>query len=82
MLTHSTLPLDLIALHRLDRLTHERGGEKEVQFHLTTATACLPVSHDGQLRIVRWGCRRGESGVLPVGGWTKQATVETSFCSQ
>ena len=81
MLTHSTLPLDLIALYRPDRLTHERGGEKEVQFHLTTATACLPVSRTmGTASCAAAG--RGESGVLPVGGWTKQATVETSFCSQ
>ena len=82
MLTHSAMPLDLIARHRLDRLTHERGGEKEVQFHLTSATACLPVSHEGQLRLMRWGCRRGESGVSPVGSWTKQATVESGFWSQ
>ena len=41
----------------------------------------LPVRHEGQLRIVRWGCRRGESRVLPVGGWTRLATVESGYWS-
>src|SRR5690348_6750736 len=28
---------------------------------------------------VQWACRRGESGVLPPGGWTKQMTVESGY---
>jgi hypothetical protein len=76
------LPLSLIERHGLERLTHERGGEKELQFHFGIAVPQLPVWHDGQLRIVRWGCRRGESRVLPIGGWTKQTTVESGYWSQ
>ena len=37
--------------------------------------------HEGRLRVVGWGCRRGESRALPVGGWTKQATVESGSWS-
>ncbi len=66
--SYSTLPLRLIERHRLDEKVHERGGEREVQFHFRGA-AVLPVWHEGQLRVVRWGCRRGESRFLPVGGW-------------
>ena len=35
----------------------------------------------GRLRVVRWGCRRGESQALPVGGWTKQTKVESGYWS-
>jgi hypothetical protein len=42
----------------------------------------LSINHEGQLRIVRWGCRRGESLVLPVGGWTRQATAESGYWSE
>ena len=30
---------------------------------------------------MRWGCRRGEGRALPVGGWTKQTTVESGYWS-
>jgi hypothetical protein len=36
----------------------------------------LPVWLDGQLRIVRWGNRRGQSRHLPLTAWTSLATVE------
>ena len=62
-------------------VAHERGGGKELRFHFAAAEPLLPVWHEGQLRIVRWGCRRGESRALPVGGLTKQATVESGYWS-
>ena len=71
----SELPLDLIALHGLARLIHERGGEREVQF-LFAAERLLPVRHDGQLIIARWGTRRGECRRLPLSGWTWRTSVE------
>ena len=37
----------------------------------------LPVWHEGQLRLVRWGTRRDESQILPPTGWTWQASVES-----
>jgi hypothetical protein len=80
-LPYHTLPLALVERHGLDRLAHERGGERELQFHLAAAVHLLPVWHGGQLRVVRWGCRRGESRFLPVGGWTKQTTVESGYWS-
>jgi len=73
--------VSLIERHRLDGLAHDRGGEKELQFHVAAAVPLLPVWHEGQLRIVRWGCRRGEGRALPVGGWTKLATVESGYWS-
>jgi hypothetical protein len=81
-LPRSALPLRLMEQHQLETLAHERGGEKELQFHLATARPLLPVWHEGQLRIVCWGCRRGDSRVLPVGGWTKRTTVESGYWSQ
>ena len=80
-LPYSALPLALIARHGLDRLAHQRGGEKDLRFHFAAAEPLLPVWHEGQLRVVRWGCRRGESRALPVGGWTKQTTVESGYWS-
>ena len=81
-LPYSALPLALIEWHGLDRLAHERGGEKELQFQFAAAIRILPVWHEGQLRVVRWGCRRGESRVLPPGGWTRLARVESGYWSQ
>jgi hypothetical protein len=78
----SALPLRLIDHHRLHALAHERGGEKELQFHFAANVPPLPVRHEGQLRIVRWGCRRGESRVLPVGGWTRLTRVESGYWSE
>ena len=80
-LPYSALPLALIEWHGLDRLAHERGGEKELQFQFAAAIRILPVWHEGQLRVVRWGCRRGESRVLPPGGWTRLARVESGYWS-
>ena len=45
-----------------DEFSHERGGEKEAQFHFG-GEALLPVRHEGRLSIVRWGCGRGESRI-------------------
>jgi hypothetical protein len=81
-LPRSALPLRLLDHPRLAAVAYDRGGEKELQFHLSVAVPLLPVRHEGQLRIVRWGCRRGESRVLPVGGWTRQTTVESGYWSE
>ena len=47
------------------RLAHERGGEREPQFHLRAAVPLLPAWHEGRLRIIRWGERRGGFRHLP-----------------
>jgi len=78
----NALPSRLIERSKLDSLTHDRGGEKELQFDFGAAVPLLPVWHEGQLRIVRWGCRRRESRVLPVGGWTRLTRVESGYWSQ
>jgi hypothetical protein len=75
-LAYSELPLDLIERHALHDRIHDRGGEREIRFLLRSTTRLLPVWHEGQLRIVRWGCRRGESQVLPCTGWTWQSSIE------
>jgi hypothetical protein len=75
------VPLPLQERHGLGRRVHDRGGEKELRFLFRSRTPCLPVWHEGRLLVVRWGCGRGESRRLPVGGWTKLTTVEAGYWS-
>jgi hypothetical protein len=75
-LAYSELPLELIEQHGLARRVHDRGGEPEVRFLWRHQERVLPVWHEGRLQIVRWGCRRGESKVLPCTGWTWLESVE------
>jgi hypothetical protein len=72
----SGLPVDLVGEHGLGRRVHDRGGEKEVQFLYRDREPLLPVWHEGRLLLARWGCRRGDSRVLPCTGWTLLSTVE------
>jgi hypothetical protein len=72
----SELPRALLEAHGLGRRVHERGGEREVQFLLRDAAPLLPVWYGGQLEVLRWGNRRGESRALPCTNWTWLATVE------
>ena len=67
------VPLALIEQHGLQRLAHERGGEREFRFLRRVRQPLLPVWHAGQLRIVPWGCWRGP---LPRVGLTWQQSVE------
>jgi hypothetical protein len=75
-LAWSELPLELIERYDLKRRAHERGGEREVWFLYRSAERYLPVWYEGRLELARWGCRRGESRVLPCTGWTWRSTVE------
>jgi hypothetical protein len=47
-----------------------------VQFLFADAERLLPVWRNGQLHVVRWGDRRGESPHLPCTAWTQLGTVE------
>lgn len=67
-LAWSEVPLELIERHLLQRLTHERGGEREIRFYRRSRRPILPVWQDGQLLILPWG-RKG-------GGLTWQRTVD------
>jgi hypothetical protein len=71
----SALPLELITQHGLQRRIHDRGGEREVQFLFADADRLLPVWRNGQLQVLRWGNRRGESPHLPCTAWTQIDTV-------
>src|SRR4051812_22802157 len=71
----SELPLDLMQRRGLARRVHDRGGELEVQFLHRDHERALPVWLDGQLHVLPWGNRRGESRLLPCTGWTRQSTV-------
>jgi hypothetical protein len=70
------LPLDLIAKHGLSRRIHERGGEREIQFLFADQDRLLPVWRNGQLPLLRWGNRRGESRSLSCTAWTQIGTVQ------
>jgi hypothetical protein len=72
----SELPVELIERFRLQGRIHDRGGELEVRFLFRQRERLLPVWLHGQLLIVAWGNRRGESRILPVTAWTWQATIE------
>ena len=72
----SDLPEELIERHGLRGRVHDRGGEPEVRFLSRERVRVLPVWLDGQLQLVRWGNRRGESRRLPCTAWTWLATVE------
>jgi hypothetical protein len=78
----SELPVELIERHRLHARTHDRGGEPEVRFLLRDRSRSLPVWLDGQLQIVRWGNRRGQSKGLPCTAWTWLATLEAGGWSE
>jgi len=69
----SDIPEALIEQHGLQRLIHDRGGEREVRFLRRSRQPLLPVWHAGQLLIVAWGCR---SGLLPRSGLTWQRTLD------
>ncbi len=75
-LAWSEVPLALIERYGLERRTHDRGGEREVRFLYRDREPCLPVWHEGRLRIVRWGNGRRRSRALPRTGWTWLSTVE------
>jgi hypothetical protein len=76
------LPLGLIEQHQLRRRVHDRGGEREVQFFFRDRAPVLPIWHERQLLIVRWGCRPAESRALPGTGWTRLVTVESGRWAQ
>ena len=76
-----TLALDRLTAsqlirHDLTRRVHDRLGVLEVQFLAHDADRLLPVLIGGDLLILRWGNRRGESVSLPCTLWTQLATVE------
>ena len=75
-LAQSELALEFIEGNGLDKRLHDRGGEKEFRFLYRDARRVLPVWHEGQLRLVRWGCRRRESTVLPSTGWAWLSSIE------
>src|SRR5262249_9274924 len=72
----SELPAEFIESHGLTWRVFARGGEGEVRFLLRYPERLLPVWHEGELRLARWGCRRGESKVLPCTAWTWVASIE------
>jgi hypothetical protein len=73
----SELPVELIERHGLGRRIHDRGGEREVQFLFADAERLLPVWRNGQLQVLHWGNRRGESRHLPCTAWTQRDTIES-----
>jgi hypothetical protein len=74
-LSVSELPAELV--EGLRPRVYDRGGEPEVRFLLPDRERMLPVWLDGQLQVIRWGNRRGESPALPLTAWTRAATLES-----
>jgi len=78
----SELPVELIERRSLARRIFDRGGESEVQFLFADAERLLPVWRNGQLQVLRWGNRRGESPHLPCTAWTQRDTIENGGWGQ
>jgi hypothetical protein len=73
----SELPVELVARHGLKRRIHERGGEAEVRFLFADRQRVLPFWMEGQLLVIPWGNRRGESKSLPQTVWTRQTIIQS-----
>ena len=57
------LPPEYLTRPEISRRIHERDGEREVRFLQADFAPLLPIRHEGQLLLVRWGNsdRRGNS---------------------
>jgi hypothetical protein len=72
------VPDRLVERHRalFANRRYTRGqGEAEYRFHYHEWFPCLPVWHDGQLLLARWGNGTGLSARLPRSGWTWQESL-------
>lgn len=74
-LAFSEVPLVAIEQYKLEKRLHDREGEREFRFLFRDVPRLIPVIHEGQFKIVRWGCKRGESKHLPCTGWTWVETL-------
>jgi hypothetical protein len=81
-LPYDDVPVPVIECYKLTRFVHERSGEREFRFDYRAREPMLPVWHEGQLKIVPWGCRRGDSRVLPSTGWARLMTVKSGAWSE
>jgi hypothetical protein len=72
-LATSELPLTLLELPEMQDRVHDPGGRPEVRFYWWASPRVLPCWHEGRLKVIPWGNRRGESRLLPVTG---SATLE------
>ena len=70
------LPPEYLSRPEITRRIHERDDEREVRFLHADYAPLLPIRHEGQLLLVRWG-NRDRRGKLPPTGWTWLTTVES-----
>jgi hypothetical protein len=89
------LPLGFVERHGLTDRIHERPGlahragvsgpaapaVRELRFLYRHVSRLLPVRHEGQLLLARWGTTRveGRGTDLPVPGWTWKETIESGW---
>jgi hypothetical protein len=74
-LTLSEAPVALVERHGLADRVYDRGGVRELQFHLWQAPALLPVRWEGQLHVLPWGAKE-RRGPRPSGGWVTTEQIE------
>src|SRR5688572_13340112 len=70
------LPQTLFEAHGLARRVHERDGVREVRFLSRDGERLLPVVFEGELHVVAWGNRRGDSRFLQTTAWTDQGSID------
>lgn len=56
-----------------------RDGNKAIKVNFVAPAALVPVllADDGAVEWIRWGRRKKEQGVGPVGGWARQQTMHS-----
>jgi hypothetical protein len=71
------LPTHLLAQPAVRRRRYRRGHARpEARFLFSDPDRRLPVLIHGELRLLPWGARRGETRRLPCTGWTWKETLE------
>src|SRR5436309_1076320 len=71
------LPTHLLARPDVRRRRYRRAASRpEVRFLFRDAERLLPVLVEGELRLLRWGARRGDRSGLPCTGWTWLDSLE------
>lgn len=63
------IPSTLLEHPGIQRRLYGEPNRREVRFWFRDRWPCLPVLHEGQFRLARWGNRHASYSALPGTGW-------------